>query len=164
MVAQRLRQAADRAQKAGFPVKVVLVRTRHDLEQVERYMGKPTAYATVLGRAISYYFGGTLIVAMPDGLGASGPLPPDMVRGVLASVRVNPRASSDDLARAATTAVNRLVQRGSAARAAEAGSGWLAPAAGPTGAAAAIALAAAFVHRRRRTRAREEALRPTSRS
>jgi len=153
IAALRLREATRRAQQAGVPVKVVLVRTDHDLEEVEQFSGRPTAYARALGRAISYYFEGTLIVAMPNGLGTSGPLPREVVDRALEGVRVSRRPSSDDLARAATLAVNRLVRaaRAPAPTSSSGGFEWLAPGIGLGAAAAAIA-AATLAARRRRAR------------
>ena len=149
-VALRLRQATERAQKAGVPVKVALVRTDHDLEEVEHYMGRPTDYAKALGRAISYYFEGQVVVAMPSGLGTAGPLPREVVRKALAGVRVDRPAGSDDLARAATSAVNRLVREAAAVTVPASGSGWLVPGLGLAGAAAASVGAGALLARRRR--------------
>jgi hypothetical protein len=157
-VSQRLRQATERAAAAGVPVKVALIRTAEDLEGATDFVGRPSAYAHALGRQISYYFAGQVVVAMPDGLGTAGPLPAALVRRALAGVRVDCRGSPDDLARAATIAVNRLVAAAPKPAAGGGGSGWLVP--GIAVAAAAAVLGAIGVVRRR-GRERNRAEEPT---
>jgi hypothetical protein len=54
----RLGRAIKAAREAGAPVKVALIDSREDMEEVEQYMGRPAAYARVPEHQIGYGAGG----------------------------------------------------------------------------------------------------------
>jgi hypothetical protein len=93
----------------GERVKVALIATRVDLGAVPGLFGKPAQYAAFLGQELSSFYAGPLLVVMRTGFGIY-----DAGRSTAAEERVLAHeqvhgASADDLARAATTAVGRLL-------------------------------------------------------
>jgi hypothetical protein len=59
------------ADKSGFKVKVALIGSRYDLGTAFSLYNKAQRYSEFLGLEISFVFRGHLIVAMPNGFGAS---------------------------------------------------------------------------------------------
>lgn len=57
------------ARRAGVPIRVALIATRADLGSVTELWGKPQSYAEFLGQELSQVYRGTLVVAMPAGVG-----------------------------------------------------------------------------------------------
>jgi len=109
-VKQDLVAAAERANSAGYPVRVAILNTRSDLGLVPQMFGRPQPYAEFLGSEIGFVFQGHLLVAMPKGLGLSykgGKPDPD--RGVVARIRVPD--GPDGTGTAAVRAVPRLAAR-----------------------------------------------------
>ncbi len=94
------------AAKAGFPIKVALIASPPDLGVIPDLFGKPQRYAAFLDQEISYQRKQPLLVVMASGYGAVG-LPPAAQRA-LSGIKPPGGKGSDDLARAASTAVARL--------------------------------------------------------
>jgi hypothetical protein len=99
--------AVQRANRAGYEVKVAVVNTPADLGTARGQFGSAQGYAEFLGKEIGFQFQGHLLVAMPQGLGLSrrgGE--PDPQADALDGVRVGEGA--DGTARAAIEGVSRL--------------------------------------------------------
>jgi hypothetical protein len=99
------------AKRAYFPIKVALIRSAADLGAVPSMFGKPQTYADFLEQELGSQAKQPLLVVMPEGYGVQGLSA--STAAVLTSL-VRPAGSeSDDLARAAITAVAALaVQSG----------------------------------------------------
>lgn len=59
------------AQRAGVPIRVALIATQADLGSVTELWRQPQNYARFLGQELSQVYRGTLVVAMPAGLGVA---------------------------------------------------------------------------------------------
>ncbi|HZC31050.1 MAG TPA: hypothetical protein VE261_05985, partial [Gaiellaceae bacterium] len=91
-------------------VKVAVIQSRDDLGAIPSLFGKPTTYATFLGREISGVYVGPLLIVMPKGYGIY-----DGGRSVVAEQNVlgglpSPGTTSAELVSAAATAVTKLEQ------------------------------------------------------
>jgi hypothetical protein len=94
------------AGRAGFPMKVALIRAPLDLGVVSVLFGQPQKYAGFLGQEISRQYAGPLLVVMPAGYGVHS-----VNAAATRAVAQLPRPVSgqiDDLARAAVTAVAKI--------------------------------------------------------
>ncbi|HXE46471.1 MAG TPA: hypothetical protein VN635_14915 [Conexibacter sp.] len=100
----QLDDAAARARRAGFPIKVALVARPADLGAIPQMFGHVVAYANLLQREIAYLRPQPTLAAMPSGFGTSmtGPRGPAIVR------RLGAPQTADDMARGAITAVEQL--------------------------------------------------------
>jgi hypothetical protein len=95
------------AKRAGFPIKVALIAAPTDLGAIPSLFGKPQAYAKFLDQEISFRGAQPLLVVMPAGFGVQGVTGPARLA---ASGLAKPAGkTSTDLARAAQSAVARLV-------------------------------------------------------
>ena len=110
-VAQAVKLQLDRqaaaAKRAGFPIKVALIAGPTDLGAIPSLFGKPQAYAKFLDQEISFRGAQPLLVVMPAGYGVQGVTGPARL-----AVNALPKPAgktSTDLARAAQTAVAKLV-------------------------------------------------------
>jgi hypothetical protein len=93
-------------QRAGLPLKVALIHSPEDLGAIPSVFGKPQAYANFLDREISFNGPQPLLVVMPAGYGVQGLHAP--AGTALRTLRPPSGTTSDDLARAALTAVAKL--------------------------------------------------------
>jgi hypothetical protein len=100
------RQAAA-AKRAGFPIKVALIAGPTDLGAIPSLFGKPQAYAKFLDQEISFRGAQPLLVVMPAGYGVQGVTGP--ARLAVSGLPKPAGQTSTDLARAAQTAVAKLV-------------------------------------------------------
>jgi hypothetical protein len=100
------RQAAA-AKRAGFPIKVALIAGPTDLGAIPSLFGKPQAYAKFLDQEISFRGAQPLLVVMPAGYGVQGVTAP--ARLAVSGLSKPAGQTSTDLARAAQTAVAKLV-------------------------------------------------------
>lgn len=94
------------SRRAGFPIKVALIRAQLDLGLDPELFGKPQQYARFLGLEISLQFKGPLLVVMPDGYGVHG-----VSRAATEAIDQLPKPPSgqiDDLARAAIKGVSAV--------------------------------------------------------
>jgi hypothetical protein len=103
---QSLNQATAAAKKAGFPIKVALIASPVDLGVIPDLFGKPQKYADFLVQEISFQTKQRLLVVMAAGFGSAG-----LGSAAAAEVaKLTPPSgkTSDDLARAAISAVSKL--------------------------------------------------------
>jgi hypothetical protein len=103
----KLDAQAAAAKRAGFPIKVALIAAPTDLGAVPSLFGKPQAYARFLDQEISFRGAQPLLVVMPAGYGVQGVTGP--ARQAVSALPKPAGATSTDLARAAQTAVARLI-------------------------------------------------------
>ena len=107
-----LEHAADDVYAHGDRVKVALIYTVDDLGAIPTLYGKPDDYAHYLGVELGLWYLGPLLVVMPTGFGVyDGGRSTAAEEQVLHSVPLT-AASSDDLTRAATVALQRLEAAG----------------------------------------------------
>jgi hypothetical protein len=94
------------AKKAGFPIKVAIIGSPVDLGVIPDLFGKPQEYATFLDQEISFHTKQPLLVVMAAGYGSQG-----LNSAATSAVAKLPKPAgktSDDLAKATITAVNKL--------------------------------------------------------
>jgi hypothetical protein len=101
-----LNAATAAAAKAHFPLKIALIASPIDLGVIPSVFGHPQSYATFLEREISFTGPQLLLVVMKDGYGVQGL--PAAATAAAAKLPLPSGATSDDLAKAALTAVSRL--------------------------------------------------------
>jgi hypothetical protein len=110
-VAGAVKLALDRqtaaAKRAGFPIKVALIAGPTDLGAIPSLYGKPQAYAKFLDQEISFRGAQPLLVVMPAGYGVQGVTGP--ARLAVSGLPKPAGKTSTDLARAAQTAVAKLI-------------------------------------------------------
>jgi hypothetical protein len=103
-----LERVADGVYRRGDRVKVALIYEAADLGAIPSLFGKPGDYARFLGVELGLWYVGPLLVAMPGGFGIyDGGRSTSAAEQVLRSVPLSAR-TPDDLARSATTALQRL--------------------------------------------------------
>jgi hypothetical protein len=103
----RLNGETAAARRVHFPIKVALIASPADLGAIPTLFGKPRQYAKFLDQEISFLnVKPLLLVVMPDGYGSQH-LGSGATKAV-ASLPVPAGAQSDDIARAAITAVPKL--------------------------------------------------------
>jgi hypothetical protein len=95
------------ARRAGFPIKVALIAAPTDLGAIPSLFGHPQAYAKFLDQEISFRGVQPLLVVMAAGYGVQGVTGP--AKTALTSLAKPAGSSSTDLARAAQTAVAKLM-------------------------------------------------------
>ena len=106
-VALKLDAQTAAARRVGFPIKVALIAGPTDLGAIPSLFGHPQAYARFLDQEISFRGAQPLLVVMPAGYGVQGVTGPAKL--ALTSLPKPVGASSTDLARAAQTAVAKLM-------------------------------------------------------
>ena len=90
-------------------IKVAVLASAGDLGAVPELFGKPKSYAKFLGSELASFYVGPLLVVMPAGYGiADFTRPTPAAERVLSGLTVN-ASSANDLARAAMSAVKKLV-------------------------------------------------------
>jgi hypothetical protein len=94
------------AKKAGLPLKVAIIGSAVDLGVIPDLFGQPQKYANFLDQEISFHVKQPLLVVMAAGYGGQG-LAPAATKG-LSAIPKPAGKSSDDLARAAITAVAKV--------------------------------------------------------
>jgi len=99
----------------GNRIKVALIYDTQDLGAVPSLFGHPAAYAQFVGIEIGFWYKGPLLVVMPSGFGIyDGGASIAAAEQILESIPLA-AASPDDLALAATTALNALEAAGALA-------------------------------------------------
>jgi hypothetical protein len=68
-VEDELYSVTDAAQRAGFPLKVVLIGSKTDLGAIPQYFGRPEIYARYLSYEIGTAVSGQVLVVMANGFG-----------------------------------------------------------------------------------------------
>ncbi len=95
--------------RAGFPIRVAMIASQGDLGTATSLWREPGSYAHYLRYEISSFYGGQILVVMPDGFGLQGPSSgPHAVTGSEAAVRALSPGPGVRLADAALSAVPRL--------------------------------------------------------
>jgi hypothetical protein len=69
--AKQLTATVAAAKAKGFEVRVAVIGTRYDMGSVGALFRKPQQYALFLGQELRFVYKGRLLVAMPNGYGAS---------------------------------------------------------------------------------------------
>ena len=111
-VRAELQRAADAVYAHGNRIRVALIFDTDDLGSVPSMFGQPGEYAHFLGVELGLWYVGPLFVVMPAGFGIwDGGRSTAAEDQVLRSIPVH-ADSPDDLARSATTAVQRLAAAG----------------------------------------------------
>jgi hypothetical protein len=103
----KLNRQTAAAKRAGFPIKVALIAGPTDLGAIPSLFGKPQAYAKFLDQEISFRGAQPLLVVMAAGYGVQGV--PGPARLAVSGLPKPAGKTSTDLARAAQTAVAKLV-------------------------------------------------------
>jgi hypothetical protein len=90
------------ARRRGYVVKIAVIGSRTDLGAVPQLFGHPQTYARFLGGELRLFYGGRLLIVMPQGIGARGVSKPELqaLRGLTVAA-----ASPDDLLRTGMAAV-----------------------------------------------------------
>jgi hypothetical protein len=105
-VERALDREAAAAKRAHFPVKVALIASAIDLGVIPALFEKPQKYAAFLDQEISFQGRQPLLVVMPAGYGVAAV--PAAAAAAVAKLAKPASASSNDLAKAATTAVVKM--------------------------------------------------------
>jgi hypothetical protein len=101
-----LNTATAAASRARFPIKVALIESGIDLGVIPELFGKPQQYAHFLDQEISFQGKQLLLVVMKTGYGVEGLSAP--ATAAAAKLPLPTGGTSDDLAKAALTAVVKL--------------------------------------------------------
>jgi hypothetical protein len=101
-----LNSATATASRAHFPIKVALIESGIDLGVIPELFGKPQQYAHFLDQEISFQGKQLLLVVMKAGYGVEGL--PAAATAAAPKLPLPTGGSSDDLAKAALTAVVKL--------------------------------------------------------
>jgi hypothetical protein len=106
---RELTEAAARAARAGYPVKVAVVRSQSELGTLAEALEEPQRYAeylaTDLARHPSFRTGTAILVVGPTGAGVAGRGLGAGERRAARTVEVSDRSSPDELTREATEAL-----------------------------------------------------------
>jgi hypothetical protein len=106
--AARLNALVENANRAGFKIRVALIRTNSDLGSVYQLYGQPQRYAQFLGQELLFVYRSRLLIVMPNGFGyavAGKPAPSE--KRALAGLAA-PGSDGPQIADTATLAVQRL--------------------------------------------------------
>jgi len=107
-VTAKLTDVIRAADKAGFPIKVAVIRTRYDLGTAFSLYNQPQKYSEFLGLELSFQYHDQLLVVMPSGFGCSiGGRPNPACTRALKGLP-GPGTDATKEVEAATTAVRRL--------------------------------------------------------
>ena len=107
-VTSKLTDVIRAADKAGFPIKVAVIRTRYDLGTAFSLYNQPQKYSEFLGLELSFQYHDQLLVVMPSGFGCSiGGRPNPACTRALKGLP-GPGTDATKEVEAATTAVRRL--------------------------------------------------------
>jgi hypothetical protein len=105
-----LTRTVQRAERAGYPIRVALIAAPDDLGAVTSLWGKPRRYARFLDLELSFVYKGPLLVVMPQGLGFAH-YRRSTTQEERELARVRPQGGRDGLARTAIDAVALLARR-----------------------------------------------------
>lgn len=107
-VLSKLEAATLAIQKTGKPVRVALIQTPSDLGAVPDFFGRPEEYAKFLSKELELGYHGGLLVVMPAGTGTAKIS--DAGANSLRGLQISSSAQSDDLARTAIFALQRIAR------------------------------------------------------
>ena len=106
--AEQLNAIVEDAKQKGFTIRVAVIATQFDLGAVPSLWRKPETYAHFLGQELFFVYKGRLLVAMPNGYGASRGGKPLPSAQTVVDKLPKPGDGGAALATAATRAVQRL--------------------------------------------------------
>ena len=107
-VLKQLKDTIRSADASGFKIRVALILDRTDLGAVPQLLGHPKEYVQLLSSELIYGWTGALIAVEPSGIGVRNVKPLAPAQRIVDGIAVPKPASSDGLARAATTAIRKL--------------------------------------------------------
>jgi hypothetical protein len=107
-VLEHLQGTIQAANAAGFKIRVALILDRTDLGAVPQLFGHPDAYVDLLAAELHFAWKGGVVAVQPAGVGVRNVTPLAAAERLVSHIQVATPASSDNLARAATTAVQEL--------------------------------------------------------
>ena len=95
------------ANKAGFPIRVAIIRSDYDMGSVTSLWRKPQTYAKFLGLELSFVYKQRLLVVMPNGIGFNWPKH-DVTSQYTLLGKIPTGSAPGQLLTAASTAVKQL--------------------------------------------------------
>jgi len=104
----KLEKATQEIQNTGKPVRVALIQSPTDLGAVPDFFGRPEEYAKFLSKELELGYHGGLVVVMPAGTGTAKLS--DRAANSLRGLQISSGAKSDDLARTAIYALQRIAK------------------------------------------------------
>ena len=107
-VTARLADVVREADRAGYKIRVAVIRTRYDLGTAFSLYNKPQKYAEFLGLELSFQYRDRLLVVMPKGFGSSIAGRPDPAGIRTLKGGPVPGADVTKEVEAATTAIRQL--------------------------------------------------------
>jgi hypothetical protein len=112
-----LQAAARRAKAAGYPAKVAVVQSQIDLGNLAQAFGRPQQYADYLASDLRNHPDNVppefaLLVVMPAGAGIAGKAFVTDERKAARTINVRSGATSNELVRAATAALEKMASAG----------------------------------------------------
>jgi hypothetical protein len=107
-VLKQLQRTIRSADASGFKVRVALILDRSDLGAVPQLFGHPTEYVQLLASELVYGWTGAVIAVQPSGIGVRNVKPLAPAQKLVGGIEVAAPASSDGLARAAISAIQKL--------------------------------------------------------
>ena len=109
---RELSALVDRANEAGFKIRIALIWSSYDLGAITSLWGKPRTYARFLGQELEFVYKQRLLIVMPSGFGFYWRNHPvDREYGALASVHIGDGVTG--LVDAAAAAVHKLAAQAS---------------------------------------------------
>ncbi len=100
------------AKQQGFPLKVAVIATPYDLGSVPSLFKTPQTYAHFLAEEDFYYWKDEVLVVTPYGFGIyKANKVPAADRGLIAKLKVSPKATGPELMTAVESAVTKLAGR-----------------------------------------------------
>ena len=105
---QRLDALLREAKKAGFPIRVAVIRNPSDLGTAFSLYGKPQKYAAFLGLELSFVYRDRLLVVMPNGYGYALNADPDPKASAVLKKLPPPGRDATKEVEAAIVAVEKL--------------------------------------------------------
>lgn len=105
-----LNAVVDKANRAGYAIRIALIRDKDDLGTVPDLLNKPQQYARFLGPEIQFAYKGDLLVVMPNGLGLYSTDPSPAPTRAITGMKVEAGGSAEGLAQTAVMAIERLAK------------------------------------------------------
>lgn len=105
-----LNATVDKANAAGYAIRIALIKDEYDLGTVPDLLMKPQQYSEFLGPEIRFAYKGDLLVVMPNGLGLTTTDESAPPRQAIKGMKVEAGGSAEGLAETAGKAVERLAE------------------------------------------------------
>jgi hypothetical protein len=107
-VLKQLQGTIRSADASGFKIRVALILDRTDLGSVPQLLGHPKEYVQLLSSELVYGWTGAIIAVEPSGIGVRNVKPLAPAQRLVDGIKVAAPATSDGLARAAISAIQKL--------------------------------------------------------